>query len=128
MQLKAILKRIHKHRSFVYGADRLYERCGQLSIDVDIRPRANGRPKSSATGRRRPGYDTLSPRRFEFIPILGIAVYIVYAMHRVDCPTEMTAAATIRCPGLTRRTANCIMIHSMYRHLNRIHLTGRIIG
>ena len=86
MQLKTILNRVHKHRSFVYEAVRLYEECGRLRLDVDIRPRANGRPKCSGCERRRPGYDTLSPRRFEFIPILGIAVYFVYAMRRVDCP------------------------------------------
>ena len=86
MQLKTILNRVHKHRSFVYEADRLYEECGRLRIDVDVRPRANGRPKCSGCGRPRPGYDTLSARRFEFIPILGIAVYFVYAMRRVDCP------------------------------------------
>ncbi len=86
MQLKTILNRVHKHRSFVYEAVRLYEECGRLRLDVDIRPRANGRPKCSGCERRRPGYDTLSPRRFEFIPIMGIAVYFVYAMRRVDCP------------------------------------------
>ncbi len=87
MQLKTILNRIHKHRSFVYGAAVLYERGGRLRLDVDVRPRANGRPKCSGCGRRRPGYDTLSPRRFEFVPLWGIAVYFVYAMRRVDCPS-----------------------------------------
>ena len=86
MQFKTILNRVHKHRSFVYEAVRLYEECGRLRLDVDIRPRANGRPKCSGCERPRPGYDTLSPRRFEFIPIMGIAVYFVYAMRRVDCP------------------------------------------
>jgi len=38
MQLKVILNRIHKHKSFVYGADRLYEECGRLRLDVDILP------------------------------------------------------------------------------------------
>ena len=26
-------------------------------------------------------------RRFEFVPLWGIAVYFVYAMRRVECPT-----------------------------------------
>ena len=85
MQLKTILNKIHKHKSFVYEAVRLYERGGRLRLDVDVRPRANGRPKCSGCGRRRPGYDTLSVRRFEFVPMWGIAVYFVYAMRRVDC-------------------------------------------
>ena len=36
MQLKTILNRIHKHKSFVYGADRLYERGGRLRLDVGL--------------------------------------------------------------------------------------------
>ena len=33
-----------------------------------------------------PGYDRLPERRFEFVPLWGMAVYFVYAMRRVDCP------------------------------------------
>jgi transposase len=87
MQLKTILNRIHKHRSFVYDAVRLYEEGRQLRLDVELRPRANGRPECSGCGRRRAGYDTLSPRRYEFVPMWGIAVYFIYAMRRVECPT-----------------------------------------
>jgi len=87
MQLKTILNRIEKHRSFIYGDVRLEERGGRLQLEVEIRPRANGRPTCSGCGHRRPGYDTLSARRFEFVPLWGIAVYFVYAMRRVECPT-----------------------------------------
>jgi transposase len=87
MQLKTILNRIEKHRSFVYGDVRLEERGDRLHLEVDVRPRANGRPVCSGCGRRRPGYDRLSPRRYEFVPLWGIAVYFVYAMRRVECPT-----------------------------------------
>lgn len=87
MQLKTILNRVEKHRSFVYGAVRLYEHEGRPALDVELRPRANGRPTCSGCGLRRPGYDTLRPRRFEFVPLWGIAVYFVYAMRRVECPT-----------------------------------------
>jgi transposase len=87
MQLKTILNRVEKHRSFVYGEVRLYEDEGRAALDVELRPRANSRPTCSGCGLRRPGYDTLSPRRFEFVPLWGIAVYFVYAMRRVECPT-----------------------------------------
>jgi len=33
-----------------------------------------------------PCYDTLKPRRFEFVPLWGIPVFFEYAMRRVDCP------------------------------------------
>lgn len=85
MQLKTILNRLEKHRSFVYGNARLID-DGELSIEIDIQPRANGKPVCSRCRRRRPGYDTLAVRRFEFVPLWGILVYFVYAMRRVDCP------------------------------------------
>ena len=34
-----------------------------------------------------PGYDRLPERRFEFVPLWGIAVCFVYALRRVDCPS-----------------------------------------
>src|SRR5262249_55660888 len=32
-----------------------------------------------------PGYDQLPERRFEFIPLWGFLVFLLYAMRRVDC-------------------------------------------
>jgi len=95
MQLKTILNSIEKHRSFVYGEVRLYEHEGRPALDVELRARANGRPTCSGCGRRRPGYDTLRPRRFEFVPLWGIAVYFVYAMRRVECPTCGVVVETV---------------------------------
>jgi hypothetical protein len=31
------------------------------------------------------GYDQLAERRFEFIPLSGFFVFLLYAMRRVDC-------------------------------------------
>jgi transposase len=87
MHIKTILNRIEKHKSFVYGEARLEERGGRLTLEVEIRERANGWPRCSGCGHRRPGYDRLAPRRFEFVPLWGIAVFFVYAMRRVNCPT-----------------------------------------
>src|SRR4030067_2501902 len=87
MQIKTILNRVEQHASFVYGEVRFRAHEGRTALDVDVRPRSNARPRCSGCGRRRPGYDTLRPRRFEFIPLWGIAVYFVYAMRRVACPT-----------------------------------------
>ena len=84
MQLKAILNRVQKQRSFVYGTARFVEDA-QLAIEVAVRPRANSRPRCSGCGQAGPGYDTLRPRRFEFVPLWGIAVYLVYAMRQVHC-------------------------------------------
>ena len=34
----------------------------------------------------RPGYDRLPTRRFEFVPLWGIKVFLLYAPRRVECP------------------------------------------
>ena len=88
MQLKTILNRIEKFKSFVYSKVRLVEEEGRLTLLVDVSPRANGQAVCSGCGQRRPGYDTQWPsRRFEYVPLWGIFVFFIYAMRRVDCPT-----------------------------------------
>ena len=84
MQVKTILNRIQRHRSFVYGPVRLVQGT-RLALEVEVRPRANSWAKCSGCGKAAPGYDTLATRRFEFVPLWGIAVFLVYAMRRVAC-------------------------------------------
>lgn len=84
MLLKTILNRVQKQRGFVYGQVRLRNRR-RLEIEIEVRPRAGSRARCSECGRKRPGYDTLAARRFEFVPLWGIAVFFVYAMRRVQC-------------------------------------------
>ena len=86
MQLKTILNRVHKLKSFVYGKVRLIEVRNERVLEVEIRARRGSRAVCSGCGRKRPGYDTLPCRKFEFIPIWGILVYFVYARRRVECP------------------------------------------
>jgi transposase len=85
MQVKTILNRVQRHRCFVYGAVRLLEELGEILIEAEIRARANSRPTCSGCQLPGPGYDTLAPRRFEFVPLWGIKVFFVYAMRRVEC-------------------------------------------
>ena len=86
MQLKTILNRVERYKSFVYGEPRWVEDSPRLTIEVPIEPRVGGRPICSGCGQRRSGYDRLAPRRFEFVPLWQIAVVFVYALRRVDCP------------------------------------------
>ena len=86
MQLKTILNRVERHPSFVYGTARWDEQANRPTLEIPIEPRANGHPICSGCGQKRPGYDRLPPRRFEYVPLWGIAVFLVYAMRRVDCP------------------------------------------
>ena len=64
MQLKTILNRVQKHRSFVYGAARLLEEGENLVLEVDVHPRANGQPTCSRCGHQRPGYDLSITHKF----------------------------------------------------------------
>lgn len=86
MLIKTILNRIQKHSCFVYGDIQLWQDGDRLVLDVKIRPRATGHAICSGCGKRRPGYDTLPERRFEFVPLWGIAVFFLYALRRVNCP------------------------------------------
>ena len=87
MLVKTILNRVQTQRGFVYGAIRLGQERGVLVIEAEIRPRANGRLTCSGCEQPGPGYDTLAPRRFEFVPLWGIPVFFLYAMRRVQCRT-----------------------------------------
>ena len=86
MLLKSILNRIQLHHGFVYGAVRFVEKSKRLFLEIEIRPRKGSRPICSGCNKPGPGYDTLPVRRFEFVPLWGIAVFFLYAMRRVDCP------------------------------------------
>jgi transposase len=86
MQLQTILNRVQRHRSFVYEAARFRNVGPGLALEVTIAARANGQPRCSGCGQRRPGYDRLPARRFAFVPLWGIAVFFVYGLRRVACP------------------------------------------
>jgi transposase len=86
MQLQTILNRVERNKSFVYGTPRWADNVLRPTLEVPIRPRANGRPVCSGCGKRRPGYDRLAPRRFDYVPLWQIAVVFVYALRRVNCP------------------------------------------
>lgn len=87
MRIQTILNRVQKFHSFVYGTVRLTERSGRPVLEVQLRARTNSRPICSGCKRTRPGYDVLSVRRYQFVPLWGILVFFLYARRRVDCPT-----------------------------------------
>jgi transposase len=82
MQVKTVLNRVHKVKGFVYEQIRFVRDV----IEVDVRPRRGSRPYCSGCGRRGAAYDHLMRRRFAFVPLWGIRVFLLYAMRRVDCP------------------------------------------
>ena len=86
MQLKTILNRVLKFKSFVYGAVRWATETEVPTLEVELHRRANSQPVCSCCRRPSPGYDRLPERRFEFIPFWGIKVFLLYAPARVSCP------------------------------------------
>ena len=86
MRIQTILNRVEKFKSFVYSDTRLRQQDDGPELVVQIQPRRNSRPVCSGCGRPGPAYDRLEERRFEFVPLWGIAVFLAYRMRRVNCP------------------------------------------
>ena len=83
MLLIRLLNACHHFPGFVYAGARL---CAAINtIEVDVRPRQHSKACCSACHEPASGYDQLPQRRFEFIPIWGYAVILLYCMRRVDC-------------------------------------------
>lgn len=86
MLLQTILNRVQKFKGFVYGKIEMVENGGNPALEVNIHPRKGSRGICSGCGEKRSGYDTIGRRRFEFIPMWGFHVFLVYLMRRVNCP------------------------------------------
>jgi len=83
MELITILNRCHRFRGFVYH--RATFSPDHKSIEISVRPRTGSAAICSRCHQPAPGYDQLRERRFEFIPLWGFFVFLLYAMRRVDC-------------------------------------------
>jgi transposase len=86
MQVKTILNRVHKQPGFVYGKAKLVSnRDGSPALHVHLEPRKGSNPVCSGCDQKRPTYDHLPTRWFEFVPLWAIAVFFVYTPRRADC-------------------------------------------
>jgi transposase len=86
MQLITILNRCHRFRGFVYEGTR-FSLTERNTIEVHVRPRKGSAAICSGCHRPAAGYDHLAERQFEFIPLWGFLVFLLYCMRRVNCPT-----------------------------------------
>jgi len=84
MELLTILNHCHRHRGFVHHSARFS--ADKKSIEVKVRPRQGAVAICSGCQQPRPGYDQLPERRFEFIPLWGFLVFLLYSRRRVNCP------------------------------------------
>ena len=83
MLITRLLNACHHFPGFIYVGARLCEATN--SIEIDVRPRSNSKPHCSVCLQPAACYDLRPCRRFEFIPIWGYAVFLLYRMRRVDC-------------------------------------------
>ena len=85
MRIQTILNRVEKFKPFVVDEASLEEHDDGPALIVRMKPRKNGRVFCSGCGRPGPAYDRLEERRFEYVPIWGILVFLAYRMRRVNC-------------------------------------------
>ena len=86
MELITILNQCHHFRGFVYERAR-FNRTDRPTIEVRVRPRKGSAAICSGCHKSAPGYDHLAERQFEFIPLWGFLVFLLYPMRRVNCGT-----------------------------------------
>ena len=86
MELITILNQCHHFRGFVYERAR-FNRTDRTTIEVRVRPRKGSAAICSGCHQSAPGYDHLAERQFEFIPLWGFPVFLLYPMRRVNCGT-----------------------------------------
>ena len=85
MRLISILNQCYHFPGFVNVAARL--NGDTKSIELEIRERVGSKGKCSICHTPAPTYDHLAVRRFEFVPLWGFMVFLLYRMRRVSCPT-----------------------------------------
>jgi transposase len=76
---------------FVYQEVRMQERGPTVEIEITLQPHGGIRGRCSQCRRPAPGYDRLPERRWQFVPLWGIATWFRYAPRRVQCPEHGVA-------------------------------------
>ena len=83
MRLITLLNHCEHFSGFVYEKARLCQHS--RTIEIEMRPRRRSKPVCSDCHERGSAYDQLVLRRFEFVPVWGFIVLLLYRMRRVDC-------------------------------------------
>jgi transposase len=85
MLIKTILNYVEKHKSFIYG--KTYFEGGPEGnvLIVELRHRRNSKGQCPLCQKNCPGYDKLSVRDYQFVPLWGMPSYFRYKPRRVAC-------------------------------------------
>ncbi len=86
MRVQTILNKVHPLKSFIYTDCRFEPRNTEVVLVATIKPRKNGKVLCSGCEQPCGLYDCRDKRRFDFVPLWNISVYLDYQMRRVDCP------------------------------------------
>ncbi|MBU1910556.1 MAG: ISL3 family transposase [Verrucomicrobia bacterium] len=88
LQLQTVLNKVHPLKCFVYADVRLVPGKGAAAAHIEARivPRKNSLPRCCRCGLPGTTYDHQPERRFDFVPLWGLLVFLLYAPRRVDCP------------------------------------------
>jgi transposase len=87
LQLRTIFNSVHPLKSFVYADVRLTpcKRTETPMIKAKIVARKNSPPHCSKCNRSGGTYDHQAERVFDFVPLWGLLVVLLYSPRRVDC-------------------------------------------
>jgi len=69
----------------------MQERGSAVEIEITLQPHGGMRGRCSQCRRPAPGYDRQPERRWQFVPLWGIATWFRYAPRRVQCPEHGVA-------------------------------------
>lgn len=86
MHIESILRRLHPQPGFVYAEAEWSGSPTRPTLHVHVRPRRRSRPVCSGCGLKRPGYDTLTERWYQFVPLWAVPVFFLYTPRRCECP------------------------------------------
>jgi len=82
MQIITLLNQCYRFPGFVYQQARLSP--DRKRLEIRVRPRVGSKALCSGCHRPAAGYDHLAERAFEFIPVWGFLVFLLYRMRRVS--------------------------------------------
>ena len=88
LTLKTILNRVHPLPGFVYRHIEMLDRGQHPTIEATLEPHHARPARCSQCLEPAPGYDRLLQRRWLFVPLWGIPVYLLYTPRRVQCTTH----------------------------------------